>query len=47
MPKTEAQKRAANKYSKAHYVKVGPSLKKEVAEEFRQLCAEKGSRRMT
>lgn len=41
--KSEARKRANNKYDLAHYKVVGCKVKKEVAEEFQTKCKEYGT----
>lgn len=43
MPKTEAKKRADNKYDLAHYSVIGCKLKKEEAELFKEACKRSGT----
>lgn len=43
MAKTEAKKRADNKYDLAHYTVLVCKVKNEIAKEFKEKCKEKGT----
>lgn len=43
MPRSEAKRRADNKYNLAHYTVLGCKMKKTEAEEFKQACRDAGT----
>ena len=43
MPRSEAKRRADNKYNLAHYTVLGCKMKKTEAEEFKQACRDTGT----
>ena len=43
MSKTEAKRRADNKYNLAHYTVLGCKIRKDKAEEFKKMCQDAGT----
>lgn len=41
--KTDAQRRASNKYDRAHFTIIAAKVKQETAEQFRSACAAAGT----